>query len=142
MISVSEAYKQAVESNDRVSYVIAKYGLYNKSAKNSVESISGNYQSFSNIDKLYNEIKDTNYNYISCEPNRVRLDETFYFLNDKTKPNENENLAYWSLELSNEKGTFTNNPRIIYYFNSDIEFTETTLYFQEVCEEFNITYLV
>lgn len=198
MINVSEAYKQACESGQRQSYVIAKYGLYDKKAKGNISNVASDSQLFSNIDKTYNEIKDTNYNYISCEPNRVKLNGSFYFINDKEKPNASENLAYWSYNLSNEDGYFSQNqesyyvenetlyienaslendtlylinetvedntlvlnstspistfsirsttpttntnPKIVYTFSSDITFSEITLYFQEVCEEFNVYY--
>lgn len=140
MINVSEDYKQASESNTRVSYVIAKYGLYNKKAKTYIENTSGSYKSFSNLSKTYNEIKDTNYNYISCEPDRVKLDGTFYFVSNKNTPNSSELIAYWSNELSNANGTFENNPKIIYTFSEEVEFTELTLHFQEVCSGFVVRY--
>lgn len=97
-------------------------------------------QAFSDLQKTKNEIKDTNYNYISCEPNRVKLDEDYYFISNEEKTNANENIAYWSKEMSNENGTFTSNPTITYLFNSEIDFSEVTLYFQEVCSEFNVYY--
>ena len=79
MINVSQAYKDACESNNRQSYVIAKYGAYNKNAKGQISSVVSNSQEFSNIYKTYNEIKITNFNYISCEPDRVKLNNSFYF---------------------------------------------------------------
>lgn len=195
MISVSQAYKEAINSNERKSYVIAKYGLYDKNAKGSINKVESNSKSFSNINKTYNEIKDTNYNYISCEPNRVLLNNNFYFLNNKERPNTNENLAYWSSILSDENGYFTtkeestistngntilieegvvslntiyltnnnlsingntiiyeeqsnstggtiSNPSITYTFDKSLKFTEITLYFQEVCEEFKVNYYI
>lgn len=140
MIQVSEAYKQASESNERVSYVVAKFGLYNKTAKTKIENVESDSQPFSNISKTYNEIKKTNYNYISCEPNRVKLDGSFYFIEDKNKPNRTQSIAYWSDILSNSNGLFNYNPKIIYMFSEKLNFTEITLYFQEVCEEFVVNY--
>lgn len=140
MINVSEAYKQSCESNEKQSYIIAKYGAFDKTLKSKIQNIEGNKQNFSSMNKLYNEIKETNFNYISCEPNRVKLNETFYFINDKTKPNENENLALWTGELSNANGTFATNPKIRIYFTEKTSIVELTLYFQEVCSDFKIYY--
>lgn len=140
MINVTEAYKQSCESQEKQSYIIAKYGAFDKTIKSKIQNVDGNKQNFSNLNKLYNEIKDTNYNYISCEPNRVKLDETFYFLNDKTTPNESENLAYWSSEISNEKGMFVTTPKIRISLSEPTDTIELTLYFQEVCSDFKIYY--
>lgn len=143
MIVVSEAYKQATESNQRESYVLAKYGLYNKEAKRLIDlnEIVYSAQKFSDIKKTFNEVKETDMNYISGEPNRVKLDGSFYFIRNKEQKNASENIAYWSNSMSNENGYFTSyNPIIEYYFTQKILFTELTLYFQEVCEEFNIKY--
>ena len=140
MINVSQKYKESCEKSTRKSYVTVKYGLYDKEAKTKISDVKSENQSFSNTNKTFNEVKTTNYNYISCEPNRVVLNDKFYFINDKTQNNDSENIAFWSLEMSNENCTFENNPTITYYFNKDIEFTDITLYFQEVCEEFNVYY--
>lgn len=140
MIKVSEAYKQASSSQERKSYIIARYGLYDKNAKNNIEEIESNIQPFGNNEKTLNEEKSSNYNYISCEPNRVILNNAFYFIEDKNKNQPLEDIAYWSNELSNDNGLFNSNPKIIYFFEEDIEFTELTLHFQEICEEFIVRY--
>lgn len=140
MIYVTQQYKEACESSERKSYVIAKYGLYNKKAKLLIDSSSGLYQNFSSLEKTYNEVKTTNYNYISCEPNRVKLNGSFYFVSNKETKNAQENLAYWSLKMSDADKKFTSNPKIIYTFKEDIEFTELTLNFQELCTHFIVRY--
>lgn len=140
MIQVSEEYKKACEDSTRKSYVIAKYGIFNKLAKGQISKVESEKKAFSNINKTYNEIKDTKYNYISCEPNRVLLDDNFYFLANKEVANEKELIAYWSNELSNANGLFTTNPKITYEFTQNIAFTELTLYFQEICVEFDVRY--
>ena len=141
MINVDSAYRNACDDPNRVSYVIAKYGLYNKEAKGDISNVEGNSQKFSNVNKTYNEIKDTNFNYISCEPNRVKLNGSFYFVNNKNKENVNENIAYWSDKLSNEQGLFVGgNPKIIYIMSTEVELSDLTLYFQELCSEFKVTY--
>ena len=141
MLNVSQEYIEASLENDRTSFIVLKYGLYNKVAKQQLDNvISTNKQPFSNMFKLYNETKETNYNYISCEPNRCKLDGTFYFVSDKTKPNGQENIAYWSESLSNANGLFTTNPKIEYIFSNKIKYTPLTLYFQEVCSSFKAKY--
>lgn len=140
MIQVSEEYKKACEDSTRKSYVIAKYGIFNKLAKGQISNVESEKKAFSNINKTYNEIKDTKYNYISCEPNRVLLDDNFYFLANKEVANEKELIAFWSNELSNANGLFTTNPKITYEFTQNIAFTELTLYFQEICVEFDVRY--
>lgn len=140
MIKVSQAYKQASESSERKSYVVAKYGLYNKKAKSQIESVTSEYKPFSNINKLYNDITNTNYNYISCEPNRCKLDGTFYFVNDKTKVNEREKIAYWSNSMSSENAFFQFSPKISFKFSEPIENTEITLSFQEAPKNFNVSF--
>lgn len=140
MIIVSEEYKNACEKTTRKSYIIAKYGNYNKEAKGLINNVVSDNKSFGNINKTYNETKSTKYNYISCEKDRVKLDGNFYFLSNKNGSNEKEMLAFWSSTLSNANGTFTTDPKIIYSFSSNIDFTEITLYFQEVCSAFNVNY--
>lgn len=141
MLNVNVAYKQACESNERSSYVVAKYGNYNKKAKSEIATTGSNSsQPFNNSFKVFNEIKETNYNYITCEPNRVVLNGEFYFLNNKSVASGKENVAYWSAEMSNENCTFSTNPIFSFQFKTPIEFTELTLYFQEVCEEFVVKY--
>lgn len=140
MIKVSEAYKQASSSTERKSYIIARYGLYDKNAKNSISDINSTLQPFSDEEKTIDEERTSNYNYISCEPNRVILNDGFYFIQNKNKKQELQDIAYWSNELSNENKLFATNPKIIYLFSNDIEFTELTLHFQEVCESFIVRY--
>ena len=140
MISVNSTYKQACSANNRVSYVVAKYGLYNKEAKGKIDNIIGTKQSFSNANKLYNEVKDIDLTYISCEPNRVKLNNKFCFIFDKNKTNSNENIAYWSKEISNYEGFFISNPKLTIIMNQEIDFSELTLYFQEVCSFFTVFY--
>ena len=49
MIYVSEAYKNASESSSRNSYIIAKYGQFDKTIKGKISSIvPTNAQKFSN----------------------------------------------------------------------------------------------
>lgn len=141
MLNVSQEYIQASLSNDRTSYIVIKYGLYNKVAKQQVDNVtSTNKQPFSNMFKLYNETKETPYNYISCEPNRCKLDGKFYFISDKNTPNEQEHIAYWSKDISNDSGLFTANPKINVAFTTKIKYTPLTLYFQEVCSSFKAKY--
>lgn len=140
MIVVSDNYKTACESTSRKSYVVAKYGVYNKEAKSKINNVTSNAKPFANVSKTFNEIKDTRYNYISCELGRVKLDGNYYFISNKNSTNEKEILAYWSSSLSNANGLFATNPKIVYSFSENIEFTELTLYFQEVCEQFSVKY--
>lgn len=140
MIKVNEAYKQASKESERKSYVIARYGLFVKGAKNKVEEIESDIQPFGESEKTLNEEKYSNYNYISCEPNRVVLNNTFFFIQDKQNNQPSQDIAYWSNKLSNENGLFDQNPKIVYLFSTDIDFTELTLHFQEVCENFIVKY--
>lgn len=140
MITVSNEYKEACNSPIRKSYIVAKYGNFNKKAKGKINGVESDNKPFGSNTKTYNETKSTEINYISCEPNRVKLDETFYFISDKTNANVKEDIAFWSSELSNENGNFTNNPQITYFLDSAIEFIDLTLHFQEVCSEFNVKY--
>ena len=86
MIQVSEEYKKACKSPIRQSYNIIKYGLYNKEAKTKINSYSSSSnQIFSNIPQIYDENKEKQYDYISCEKDRVILNNNFVFIKDKTK---------------------------------------------------------
>ena len=140
MINVSEAYRKACESPIRQSYFVIKYGLYDKEAKNKISSINASKKAFSNLSQTYDEIKEHNVDYISCEPNRVNLSGSFAFIKDKNTINQSEKTAYWSNELSNSNCTFSTNPYIIYVFDKEINFTDLTLYFQEVVSDFNVKY--
>lgn len=141
MIGVSTGYKQLCETSNRPkSYVIAKYGSFDRTVKAKVKDVTGDKQPFSDFNKLFNEIKATNFNYLSCEPNRLKLGNTLYFIKDKTTPNTNENIAYWSLEMSNQNRVFSTNPTITITFTEKVKFTELVLYFQEVCKKFTVYY--
>ena len=149
MIQVSQTYKEACESNNRPkSYIVAKIGSFDRTVKGKVSSITAsNKKEFSNLPKLFNEVKATNYKYITCEPDRVVLDNTFYFIQDKTKPTETENIAYWSFYASTEECTFptrpaNRTPSLTITFNEQIKLTDLTFYFQEVCARFTITFFI
>ena len=140
MINVTKAYREACENPIRKSYIVVKYGLYDKSAKSKISRTEKNAKIFSQISQTYDEIKQHSINYITCEPNRVKLDGTFAFLVNKSLPNKNETIGYWSEEMSNSNGLFDNNPSITYIFNDYINFTDLTLYFQELVDSINIKY--
>lgn len=141
MIPVTERYRLACKLPIRNSYFLLKYGLYDKKAKSKINmNTMPNAQPFSNINQTYDEIKTNTLDYISCEPNRVRLNESFTFIQDKNTIATVQNVGFWSEELSNENGTFENNPYLIYYFNNIISFTDLTLYFQDVVSDFNVYY--
>lgn len=145
MINVNEEYKKACETSNRQSYFIAKYGKFDKSIKGKISSAYGfGEANFSNIEKIYNDIKETNYNYITCEPQRVKLDNTFYFMSNKYNSNENEKIAFYNSALSNENGVLPteNQYRIKLTFLEKIRLNDIVLYFQEVCEEMKISFLL
>ena len=55
MIYVSEAYKNACDKSERKSYIIAKYGQFDKTIKGKINKVvSTNTQTFSNNYKFYN----------------------------------------------------------------------------------------
>lgn len=141
MIPVTENYRLACKSPIRNSYFLLKYGLYDKKAKSKINMVTmPNAQAFSNPNQTFDEIKTNVLDYISCEPNRVRLNDTFTFIQDKNTIATTQNVGYWSKELSNENGTFTDNPYLIYYFNNEIGFADLTLYFQDVVSDFKVYY--
>lgn len=141
MITVTKAYKDASKKPLRQSYVTIKYGLYNKEAKQELSSLTSNsLQPFSSVNDTINENRESALNYISCEPDRVKLDNNFAFIQDKTKLNVNQDIGYWSRYMSDSNGNFTNYPTIIYVLENPITFTPLTLYFQEVVKSFNIYY--
>lgn len=146
MINVNEDYKQACESSNRSSYIIAKYGQFDKNVKGKISQVkSNNMQKFSNIYKTYNDIRETTYNYITCEPNRVKLDNSFYFISDKNKSNENEKIAFFNNTLSNEIGEIIKTGggkgnSIVFNFSKIMLLNDILLHFQEVCKEMKITF--
>lgn len=142
MISVTKAYKDATKKPLRQSYVTIKYGLYNKEAKQEISSFSstGGVQPFSSSNNILNETKENVYNYISCEPDRVKLDNNFVFVQDKSRVNANQDAGYWNNALSDINGKLMPAPYFILKFNKPISFTPLTLYFQEVVKDFSIEY--
>lgn len=140
MINVSNDYIKACEARTRDSYIIVKYGLYNRKAKASISGlVASDKQPFSNLSDTFDENTTAN-NFITCEPNRVVLDNTFQFIFDKTKTSNLQSVGYWSGTLSTSTGMYRNNPSITYSFNQKIQFTPLTLYFQEVIESFVVVY--
>ena len=143
MISVSKEYKNACSSTNRPqSFITAKYGSFDKNIKNNIGKIDSDNKLFCNENKLYNEIKSTNYNYISCEPDRVKLDGTFYFIDNKLRKNTNENIAYWSYGMTDSNGEISNFNQILIDFKTENKFSEITLYFQELCTDFSVYYFL
>lgn len=142
MIQVSDEYKKASENTERKSYIIAKYGLYDKVGKTKINNVVANFsQPFSNIYKTYNDVTETNYNYISCEPNRCKLDGSFYFLNSKTNSSEKEKIALWGNVLSDSNGNFSGNkPNLIFRFSENLKLNNITLTFQEVVKSFRVDF--
>ena len=141
MINVTKKYIEVCESNTRNSYVIAKYGLYDREAKNNIGVVvTSSIQPFSNTSQTYDEIKNAQINYISCEPNRVKLDGTFAFIQDKSKINVNQNIGYWSSVMSDKSGNFLTPVEITYNFNKEISYTDLTLHFQEIVKDIDIKY--
>lgn len=140
MIPVTEKYRIACKEPVRSSYFAIKYGLYDKKAKGKINNVIAPSQPFVNKTQTYDEVKETIYNFISCEPNRVKLNGTFAFIQDKSTITTQQDIGYWSLYMSNEDGTFTNNPSIAYYFSTEVLFTDLTLHFQEVVSDMNIDY--
>lgn len=142
MIQVNEAYRNACKSPTRQSYIKVKYGLYDKQAKTKIANVICESKSFSNVAQTYDEKKTSNINYISCEPNRIKLNDTFCFVQDKNTINTNQNIGYWSNIMSNENCLFSSNdnPTITYNFNSNINFTDLTLHFQEIIVDMNVKY--
>lgn len=140
MISVTKKYIEACESPIRSSYVVVKYGLFDKEAKTTITAVVSTSQPFSNPSQTYDEIKDTNYNYITCEPNRVVLDNTFAFINDKTTINRNQNIGIWSQEISDENGMLATPFDITYTFGKLVKYTPLTLTFEEIVSSLDIMY--
>ena len=142
MINVTKKYIEACESNNRTSYIVAKYGLFNKNAKNEITMVVSTNQPFSIPSQTYDELKELEISYISCEPNRVKLNDKFIFIQDKSKTNINQNLGIWSKAMSDVNGLFLTPFEIEYQFSDQIAFTDLTLYFQDIVKDMNIKYYV
>ena len=143
MISVSKAYKDATKKPIRQSYVTIKYGLFNKEAKQEVSGFfSTGLQRFSSLSNVVDETKESVYNYISCEPNRVRLDNNFVFVENKGSLNINQNVGAWNNELSNADGKLETRPIFQLRFNKVMAFIPLTLHFQEVIKKMLISYML
>jgi len=139
MIDVSVDYKNATKSKFRNSYVFARYGLYNKTAKRSTSVIGVDASAFSNTPRVLNEMYDTEYNYITLEPDKIKLDGTFYFINDKTKPDDNQFIGYWSGTLSDANGNISGSA-LEFITSGLIDPTPLTLFFAEIVSSFKIEY--
>lgn len=140
MINVTRKYIEACDSPNRSSYVVAKYGLFNKEAKLLINSVEVDKQNFSSASQTYDEVKSKNYNYITCEPNKVILNNTFAFIDDKNKVNESQNVGLWSKQLSDENGNFSPSFNIVYTFRNNVNYTPLTLTFDEVVSDLTIEY--
>lgn len=140
MIDVSNDFKKACKAKTREGYLSIQYGLFNSKIKSFISISHSNEEPFSNTQNLYDDITISK-NYISCEPNRVILDGSYFFIVDKTKINKNQNIAYWSLDVSGESGYFIDdNPDITFSFSEPVSFTNLIIYFKEIAEEFDIIY--
>lgn len=139
MIKVTPIYREVAKERVRESYVVAKYGLYDKVNKNNISSVSTSVEnSISNVSQTYDNRAKHNFNYITNEKDRVKLDGSFCFLTGDNNPNEQ--VGFWSKFLSSSSGVLITEPAITYNFNKNIPFTEVTLSFQEVCSNFIVTY--
>lgn len=148
MINVSEDYKKACNDNNRESYVIAQYGAYDKYAKLYCRLITSRNDIPFFINK--NNIIDGRYDYIkyiTCEPNRIKLDGSFCFIKDKNRPSNNEKPGFWIERISNSRGSFSSSiynmtytSFAIFYFSKPIKMTNITLNFQEIITDISIDY--
>lgn len=141
MINVTPRYREACKSNIRKSYITAKFGIFDNEAKKIISvAQSSNMQPFVDLSDTYDEIRENAKNYISNEPNRLKLDGSFVFIQNKSSHNNLQNTGYWSSVISNGDNTFTANPKITYTLSKPIEFIDLTLYFQEIVSDFNVYY--
>ena len=141
MINVTPRYREACKSNTRKSYITAKFGIFDNEAKKIISvTQSSNMQPFVDLSDTYDEIRENAKNYISNEPNRLKLDGSFVFIQNKSSHNNLQNTGYWSSVISNGDKTFTTNPKITYTLSKPIEFIDLTLYFQELVSDFNVYY--
>lgn len=140
MLDVSNDFKKACKAKTREGYLSIQYGLFNSKLKSLISISHSNEEPFSNTQNLYDDITISK-SYISCEPNRVVLDGSYFFIVDKTKPNNDQNIAYWSLDVSGEAGYFIeDNPDITFSFSEPVAFTNLIIYFKEIAEEFDVIY--
>ena len=141
MIQVTELYRKACEGEIRESYFSVKYGAFDKNAKSKINKvITTEQQQFSNLGQTYDDVKVHNYNYISCEKNRVKLDNTFAFIQDKNKPNQNQNVGYWNYIFSESNSNLNTTPFITYEFSDIINYKTLLLHFQEIMDSVDVLY--
>lgn len=141
MINVTPRYMEECESSKRDSYITAKFGYYNNEAKKIIKKIYNQTHGFVNLKELYDDVKDNVYNYISNEPNRVLLDGSFVFIQNKYKPSSLQNIGYWSSEQSNDNCKFNDSTNKLYIdLDHAIPFINLTLYFKEIIKSFSVYY--
>lgn len=137
MIKVSQEYINACKKPTRESYFVITYGNINEIKQFIKYANSKEAQPFSNIDQTYDS-RSVGTNFISCEPNRIKLDGSYTFLNSKFS--NKQYIGWWSKELSNKNGLFTNNPYVTYIFSKENNCINTIIYFQEVVKSLKIYY--
>ncbi|MFI3329109.1 MAG: hypothetical protein R3Y05_01330 [bacterium] len=144
MIKVNEQFRKAIQNSTRQSYFSLRYGLYLPQAKAKIESINtelgNNALPFFNPEDIYNDVNYINNKYVTFEPGAFNFNDTFVMIDSVKEINENQEVGYWSSDISNTNGTFSTPQFIEYEFNSLLDFTELSLYTSEVMQELNIEY--
>lgn len=140
MIITTQNYKDAVQSGSRRDYVVAKFGLFDKKAKGAVSNIVADKQPFNDLNGLIDESLSSFRKYVSCEEDRVLLDGSFYFVYDKTQPNAQQTIPFWSEFFSLADGTFTVNPKITMEFSIDVNLIPITIHCEELVDSVTVRY--
>lgn len=107
MHPVTQEYKVAVYDPNRTITARVNFEILDVTASFDVSSISTPVPySISQIDQLYNRVRNQTNNMITCEPSRVKLDGSFSFA-DLVTPTNNGETGFISDALCDGNGSFT-----------------------------------
>lgn len=142
MYQVSDKFKDAVYAPVRTAKAKVTFDISDITAVGDVSSIVTTQESsISSKQQLINKKRDQNYNLITCEPNRFKLDGSFSFANDILA--ENKEIGFCSSKLCGADGTFNPYETITFSFNSNHSSMGLTITFDaagnEYATDFNIT---
>ncbi|WP_343274601.1 hypothetical protein [Ligaoa zhengdingensis] len=127
MLSVSTEFMEAVRAPQRDWIASVSFGVYDVTAKADAAASSTGRQPFSRERYTLDTVADMT-NIGTCEQDQFRLNGTFSLFPDQP---DTVNWGWWSANMSDENGTFSENPKIVCTFTRPHSSIGATLTFAE-----------
>lgn len=142
MYDVSNQFKSGVYAPIRTAVARVTFDISDTSIQSDTITVTTTSETaLSNKQQLINKKREPNYNFITWEPNRFKLDGSFSFADDNIS--NNKEIGFCSSTLSGADGSFSTYPTLTFQFNNNHSSMGLTITFDrlnnEYATDFNIT---